>query len=92
MDTTSGSSIDRTKIRAWQVCDEDIVAAETWDEAIRWHVKEYGSDVDENGDEPDEVPLTKTIWRDEEKTGRITLAQVIAECDSFPCVICSTEW
>jgi hypothetical protein len=86
--------VDRSKIRAWQVCEEDIVAAETWEEAIAYHVREMGSDREDLDDEPNEVPLTKSMRREawDGESQRITLRQAIAEAAHFPCLLCSTEF
>jgi hypothetical protein len=83
-----------TNLKAWQVCDEDIVAAETWEEACAYHSREYGSDLDDLGDEPEEADQSRTMLREamDGSSERITIAQAIAECTSFPCTVCSTEW
>jgi hypothetical protein len=88
-----GDAIDRARIRAWQVSDEDIVGAETWEQAIAYATKDLGLD-EWNLDEPCEVDLSMTLRRDAEdpKSEVITLAQVIAESLWFPCLLCSTEY
>jgi len=84
--------IDRSRIHAWQVCDEDVVGAETWEEAITWYVRETGIDRDNLYAVPKEVPLTKTLWSDETRTLRITYAQSIADASTFPSILSTTEF
>lgn len=82
-------------IRAWQVCEEDIIAARTAEDAIAYAMRELGADRSDLYDPPDEIDLNGTMQADAEDAskGRITYAQAIAEVTtSFPCLLASTEY
>lgn len=85
--------LDQTKgINAYQLCDEDTVAAASLEEAITWYCREQGIDRDDIDEAAPEVPMTGLFYEDEARTGRITVARAIAECLDFPTVLFSTEY
>lgn len=91
--TTSPNPIDRTAIKAWQTCPEHIVAAETWDEAMTYTIRDLGVDFDDTNVEPEEVAMDyQFIDGDCDSDPRMTVAEAIASAHHFPCLICSTEY
>jgi hypothetical protein len=66
-------------VLVFQVCECDSVAAYSCDEAIAWYKEHTGLNDDElyEYDEIEVVPFDKEVWRDEERTGLITVREIV---------------
>lgn len=89
---------DVGRVKAWQVCDEDIVAAYTWEDAVDYWVKNYDGDSDLVPDEWQPVDLGMQHFRDasHHDAGKCSLYESILEQAKekgpFPFVVSSTEF
>jgi hypothetical protein len=86
---------DNKPLKAWQVCGEDIVAAHSWEDAVRWHMREHGAGRDEYDAMADAEPDSRVFrWHDGEGSGSQTIAEILAglTAGKVPCVIASTEY
>jgi hypothetical protein len=79
------------KMKAFQVDDYDVVAAETLEEARNWYIKEYDLDAEDYPiEDMYELDPSTKVYLEEDKKEFCTVADML-EGITNPCVICGNE-